>query len=337
MVDRFLSKSGCITQDYLNDRMKFQLLATTALYVAIKVNEQVVFSSDMVAEITRVYSVQDIEGMELTLLQGLEWRLNTPTSTDLATSILSLLLPCVDLEESTWGCILDEVKYYTVHVVRDYYFTTQLTSTAALAAIFNAFAQVGVLQDRQDVNVWTALLLVVAGKHFAPPQELIAAMRRLNSLVERDGPREEATVVSDTSSSSLEAEASVVSVSSSEEDISVDVDETSWSLEASSSFNVSCPSIHASVMSASSEEDVSGVDETSWNLEDRSSFNASCPSIHASVMSTSSEEDISDVISWNLEDRYSFNISCPSIHASAVSGFRRPKHLHCRRRSSTCS
>lgn len=319
MVDRFLSRPSCSAQAYLNDRKKFQLLVITALYTVIKFTEPDAFGSVDFAEMTRMYSAQDIEDMELTLLCGLEWHITAPTSLQVAYHILSLILPCVELEESTWGFILDEVKYHTEFAVRDYYFSTKRTSTAALAAIFAALDQVDDLQECQDT--WTGLLLV-AGKYFATPQELIAAKNRLASLVERDGPREEATVVSDTS-------------------WNLDASSPPPSFSSSSLFDLSCSSFEAesSIVSASSSEDDTSVDvdDTSWSLEASSSFNVSCPSIHASVMSASSEEDISDVASWNLEDRSSFNASCPSIQASAVSGFHRSKHLHCRCRSSTCS
>jgi hypothetical protein len=73
MVDRFLSiPSNSTTADKaLRSPDILQLLVVTALYVAIKLNERVVMSSALFAEITRyVYTVEEIEDMERTLLSA---------------------------------------------------------------------------------------------------------------------------------------------------------------------------------------------------------------------------------------------------------------------------
>ncbi|KAL7531977.1 hypothetical protein ACHAXR_004348 [Thalassiosira sp. AJA248-18] len=197
MVDRFLSKSSGSTQVYLNDRSRFQLLVITALYIAIKVNDSMALGSDVVSEMSGMYSVQEIEAMELTILQVLDWRIFAPTSIQMAHNILSLLLPHVTLEESMWGLILEEVRYQTEYAVRDYYFSTQLPSTVALAAIFNAL-------DRFDSNVSQSILLAlqallfVMDERFAPPPEVFAAKDRLKCLVEGRESTEEAPVASET-------------------------------------------------------------------------------------------------------------------------------------------
>ena len=78
------------------------------------------------------YSIHDIEDMELSILQSLSWRIYAPTSIQIAHSILSLILPHhINLRESTWGFILDEVRYQTEHSVRDYYLCIQRPSTVA--------------------------------------------------------------------------------------------------------------------------------------------------------------------------------------------------------------
>ena len=90
-------------------------------------------SSAFFADMSRGdYSKDDIEDMELNVLQSLSWRINGPTSIQIAHSILSLVLPChTNLRESTWGFILDEVRYQTEHAVRDYYLCIQRPSTIA--------------------------------------------------------------------------------------------------------------------------------------------------------------------------------------------------------------
>ena len=84
-------------------------------------------SSTFFADMSRGdYSIHDMEDMELSILHSLSWRINGPTSIQIAHSILSLVLPHhTNLRESTWAFILDEVRYQTEHSVRDYYLSIQ--------------------------------------------------------------------------------------------------------------------------------------------------------------------------------------------------------------------
>ena len=188
MVDRLLSKPDCPVRDYLNDRTKYQLLTIAALYIAIKVNEQVEFGSDSFAAVScGIYTAKDIETMELTILQGLEWRIYGPTSSQMAYHILSLILSHVKPEESTWGFILNEVGFQTEYAVGDFYFSTQRPSTTALAAILNALDQV----DSQDCQDVLHAFLFVNDNNFATVHDLFVAKERLKHLVNSDGPMEE--------------------------------------------------------------------------------------------------------------------------------------------------
>eukprot|EP00984_Skeletonema_dohrnii_P017094 scaffold7714_cov130-Skeletonema_dohrnii-CCMP3373.AAC.3 len=142
MVDRFLGMPSTsvhtarVSDEALVDQSKFQLLTIAALYTSIKINEMVAISSDLFAEMcSHVYTVEEIEDMERTLLIGLSWRCHAPTAAQVGMSILSLLLPYVDIPEVTWGFLVDEMRYLTELAVRDYYFSTQRASTIALAAI----------------------------------------------------------------------------------------------------------------------------------------------------------------------------------------------------------
>ncbi len=192
MVDRFLSMpsnsddAARLCDEALRDRSKFQLLTVTALYISIKLNEKVAISSDMFSELCRhIYSAEEIENMERTLLCGLSWRCHAPTAHQIGMSVLSLLLHYVDLPEVTWGFLMDEMKYLTELAVRDYYFSTQRTSTIALAAIF------GVLHDTttrlQDL-LGAFLRIIIELFDFDQPMQIEAARVRLQSLVKNKKP-----------------------------------------------------------------------------------------------------------------------------------------------------
>ncbi len=148
MADRFLSLScnadddvAQLAKEALEDHFKFQHLTVTALYTSIKLNEKVAISSDLFVDMcSQAYSVEEIEDMERELLNGLSWRCHAPTAFQVGLSILSLLLPYVDIPEAIWGFVMDEMKYLIELSVRDYYFSTQRTSTVALAAILKAIS-----------------------------------------------------------------------------------------------------------------------------------------------------------------------------------------------------
>ena len=186
MVDRFLSvasssksSSKCVlAQDILcGDRETYQLIAMSALYIAIKTKEQVAFGSDAFAVLSRgMYTAQEIEAMEMTILRTLSWRVNAPTSVQVANHILSLILPrCGHIRESTWEVILDEVRYQTEIAVGDYYFVTQRPSTVAMAAIINALDSV----SRHDRQVVLKAMLGIFDQDFDSPQKMNAAKNRM--------------------------------------------------------------------------------------------------------------------------------------------------------------
>ena len=187
MVDRFLSLPGnsadaaCVSAEALGDQQEFQLLAVTALYVSIKLNENVVIPSDQFSSEVchHVYSTKEIEDMERTLLSGLSWRCHAPTAHQVGLSILSLLLPYVDIPEVTWGYLIDETKYLTELAVRDYYFSTQRTSTIALAAILNAIVD---MTTRLKDLVKAYLRIIMELYDFDHPKQVAAAIKRLRFL-----------------------------------------------------------------------------------------------------------------------------------------------------------
>ena len=206
MVDRFLSIPSNSTADKaLRSPNLLQLLVVTALYVAIKLNERVIMSSSLFAEITRyVYTVEEIEDMERTLLSGLSWRFCAPTASQVGHSILSLILPYVDVSDASWGYLMDEMIYQIEYAVRDYYFCTQRASTIALAAICNAVIKDGKQMSIHEHRVFLeALPRIKESFNFDSTEVIVAACKRLQVLRLRQENVEEADdVVPEASSTS---------------------------------------------------------------------------------------------------------------------------------------
>jgi hypothetical protein len=190
MVDRFLSMPSDaantvarVSDDTLRDQTKFQLITIAALYTSIKVNEENAISSDLFADMcSQFYTVEEIEDMERTLLSGLSWQCHAPTAYQIGLSILSLILPYVDIPEVTWGVIMDEMKYLTELAVRDYYFSTQRTSTIALAATFNAISDTSTKECREMLGAF--LRVIMECFDFDHSSEIAAARARLSLLAQ---------------------------------------------------------------------------------------------------------------------------------------------------------
>ena len=182
MVDRFLSKSSEHSEAVLRDRMKFQLLTMTSLYVAFKTNGRTALAIDFISSISQnLYTVQEIEAMEWTLLNELAWRISPPTCAHMAHHILSLVSMQVPLDKTTRKFIRDEMNYQAVHAVREYYFVTQRPSTMAIAAMLNALDLLSKKQ-RNCHNICRALVSIM-NDEFESIEKILDTKRRLFSLV----------------------------------------------------------------------------------------------------------------------------------------------------------
>ena len=130
-------------QEIMHDRTMFQLLAVTALYIAIKINEQVIFSVEQCAEATHgVYTIEDIEAMERAILECLSWKVSGPTALEMGYIVLELATPQVqdvsELNNELIGSIVEDLAFQTESAVRDYHLATQRPSTIAIMALLNA-------------------------------------------------------------------------------------------------------------------------------------------------------------------------------------------------------
>ena len=184
MVDRFLSRkaSSSVAMDVLRDRIQFQLLTMTALYISIKISTKIALGSEFFSMVSRgMYPIKEIEAMEMTLLQELSWCISAPTCVQTAHHILSLMSTHVTFDEKTWATILNEIEYQAEYAVRDYYFVTQRPSTVALAAILNAFDRFDKRHERQDAV--RAGLSVLNSAEFESIDVILSTRNKLHTLI----------------------------------------------------------------------------------------------------------------------------------------------------------
>lgn len=135
-LDRFLLTSAGLP--VLGDTNAFQLAAMTSLYTAVKIHEPEIMGVDLVSKLSRgQYTPEQIETMEYTILQGLGWRVNTPTALSFVRKFLELL-PQGTLEESIAEAAYDLSKFQSELAVGDYNLVPIQASTVAYASIINS-------------------------------------------------------------------------------------------------------------------------------------------------------------------------------------------------------
>jgi len=190
IVDRFMCASVPQARGALHHRGKYQLVAVTALYMSIKLNERISLGiNDFAAMSHGSYSAKDIQDMEWSILQGLAWRVCPPTSLQVGHHILALMLSEIQERETSFkqgtGKFLhEEVAFQIESSVRDYYFTTKRPSTIAIAAIFNTIEQV---EDDHDYKLlMLALLHILQEFYFDPTSVIKEVMDKLHRIVDEN-------------------------------------------------------------------------------------------------------------------------------------------------------
>jgi hypothetical protein len=159
MFDRFLSIQSIESIVALQNQSELQLLAVSSLYIAIKINERVAFSSEFLANISRGgYTVQEIEVVEKIILKGLSWRINGPTVLQMAMHILSLMNVSRFLDQDSKDTLLNKVKQQSESVARDYDLSIQRPSTLALTILFRSFQKLA-YEERVELFIGLVPLL----------------------------------------------------------------------------------------------------------------------------------------------------------------------------------
>jgi hypothetical protein len=147
MFDRFLSIQSIESIVALQNQSELQLLAVSSLYIAIKINERVAFST-----------VQEIEVVEKIILKGLSWRINGPTVLQMAMHILSLMNVSRFLDQDSKDTLLNKVKQQSESVARDYDLSIQRPSTLALTILFRSFQKLA-YEERVELFIGLVPLL----------------------------------------------------------------------------------------------------------------------------------------------------------------------------------
>jgi len=168
VFDRYLaSASG---SEALKSFRLFQLAAMTCFYTAIKIHEPQALSPDVFSKLSRgEYSVPELEEMERKILQSTGWRVNPPTAQSFAREFL-LLVPSTMMTSATKQKALESARNQIEWSLHDFSFISAKASNIALAALFNAFDEMGLRSTAGDF-----LLERVISANNMPPVAIIQA------------------------------------------------------------------------------------------------------------------------------------------------------------------
>lgn len=149
-LDRFLLTRSESATRALHDRSVYQLASMSALYTAVKIHEPQALNPTVVSQLSRnTYSTQQIEEMEASMLQALDWRVNPPTALAFVREFIRIMMippnggsgetdPTSELAASTQATILALAAMQTEHAVGDYSLISTPASSIAYCAFLNA-------------------------------------------------------------------------------------------------------------------------------------------------------------------------------------------------------
>lgn len=134
-LDRYLSTED--GRPALLSQKRYQLVAMTALYIAIKISEPMEVDTSLLSDLSQgMYSEMDFVHMEHRILNALEFRVSGPTT--LSFVLVFMGLAPVTIHPDVVGTILDLARYQTELLVTQQSFAAIRPSVAAFAAVLNA-------------------------------------------------------------------------------------------------------------------------------------------------------------------------------------------------------
>jgi len=148
--DRYLSSGKGKSNDALQDKYKFQLVAIASFYIAVKLYEQVELSVGTLAKLCKgYYAESDIIDCEEDILFALNFRLATPTPVEFIRHYIHLLpLDIIDKK-----ALLKECEKKVEYTSTDIYFTFCKPSCVGASIMTSILLDQDVLstQERQTL------------------------------------------------------------------------------------------------------------------------------------------------------------------------------------------
>ena len=137
-LDRFIASKE-VDHVLYRSRSQFQLASMVCFYSSIKIHEREAMAVGVVASLSRgEFQVKEIEEMEATMLNSIDFRMNPPTALAFSKHMLDLV-PDYILSDDLRDTALELTKFQTEIVVSDVELMDIKSSLIALAALINSF------------------------------------------------------------------------------------------------------------------------------------------------------------------------------------------------------
>jgi len=138
-LDRFISSDHPEAHIVFVNRKEYQLAAMTCLYIAAKLFEPTVLDIKAISTLSQgCYTEKDISQMELNILEGLDWKLHTPTSFDFVHYIMRILSLRFPKKDPVFRILSDYAEFMLELAISEYNLAIKRPSTIAVSAILNA-------------------------------------------------------------------------------------------------------------------------------------------------------------------------------------------------------
>jgi len=151
--DRYLSSGKGKSNDALQDKYKFQLVAISSFYIAVKLYEQVELSVNTLAKLCKgYYAESDIIDCEEDILFALNFRLATPTPMEFIRHYMHLL-PSDIIDNK----LLKECEKRVEYTSTDIYFTFCKPSCVGASVLTSILLDQDILSSTQRQTLYLKL------------------------------------------------------------------------------------------------------------------------------------------------------------------------------------
>jgi Cyclin, N-terminal domain len=147
LVDRFASVGNSSnhrqTQSECEKRESYRLWTMTALYIAVKIQENTVIDPDLTARFCQQNATKEqVEATERRMLHALQWRLHTPTMTSYLATMLEMLASEAALSNEQLERIEESSQAYILEALQTSQFVSLPRAHVAYAALLNGLGNV---------------------------------------------------------------------------------------------------------------------------------------------------------------------------------------------------
>lgn len=158
ILDRFLATEAGVSA--LKNRHLFQLASMTSMYTAIKVHESEALQPETIMQLSRgLFTVQDIEKMEATILFATNWRVNPPTPLIFIQHFLDTL-PSEILHETERNVIMELAKLHAELSITTYKYVSIKPSSVAFAALANSVELLNLDSIKSSLEILVSLMAI---------------------------------------------------------------------------------------------------------------------------------------------------------------------------------